>query len=159
MYFTFFLFLLFIECVVNLSRDSTMSLKQIQSSFYEVVGNFARNTCNIRYKIYRSLHLLFLFPVILVQGKVYFRIAEIPIHFRTIEMITVLFKDDPLYFQWVTFLLKADINILLFQVSKKVFPFPAPSNFSFQRLVDFILGLIRFFQAMFLDFLLATSKV
>ena len=97
MYFTFFLFLLFIECVVNLRRDSTMSLKQIQSSFYEVVGNFARNTCNIGYEVYHSLCLLFVFPVILLQGKVYFRIAEIPIHFRTIEMITVLFKDDPLY--------------------------------------------------------------
>lgn len=99
MYFTFFLFLLFVECVVNLRRDSTMSLKQIQSSFYKVVDYFARSICNIRYEVYHSLCLLFVFPVILVQGKVYFRIAEIPIHFRTIEMITVLFKDDPLYFQ------------------------------------------------------------
>ena len=75
-----------------------MSLKQIQFSFYEVVGNFARNTCNIGDEVYHSLHLLFVFPVILVQGKVYFGIAEIPIHFRTIEMITILIKDDPLYF-------------------------------------------------------------
>ena len=98
MYFTFFLFLLFIKCVVNLRRDSTMSLKQIQSSFYEVVCNFARNTCNIRYKIYRSLHLLFVFPVILLQGKVYLGITETPVHLRAIEMITVLFKDDALDF-------------------------------------------------------------
>ena len=98
MYFTFFLFLLFVECVVNLRRDNTMSLKQIQSSFYEVVGNFARNTCNIGYEVYHSLCLLFLFPVFLLQGKVYLGITETPIHFRAIEMITVLFKDDPLYF-------------------------------------------------------------
>ena len=159
MYFTFFLFLLFIECVVNLRRDSTMSLKQIQSSFYEVVGNFARNTCNIGYEVYHSLCLLFVFPVILVQGKVYFRIAEIPIHFRTIEMITVLFKDDTLHFLRVAFVLETDINILLFQMSKKVFPFPAPSNLCFQRLLNFILGLIRLFQAILFDFLLATGKV
>ena len=98
MYFTFFLFLLFIECVVNLRRDSTMSLKQIQSSFDEVVGNFARNTCNIRYEVYHSLCLLFVFPVILLQSKVYFRIAEIPIHLRTIETIAILFKDNTLNF-------------------------------------------------------------
>ncbi|ETD28737.1 hypothetical protein HMPREF1173_01229 [Prevotella nigrescens CC14M] len=98
MYFTFFLFLLFIECVINLRRDSTMSLKQIQSSFYEVVGNFARNTCNIGYEIYHSLCLLFVFPVILLQGKVYLGIAEIPIHLRTIETIAILFKDNTLNF-------------------------------------------------------------
>ena len=98
MYFTFFLFLLFIECVVNLRRDSTMSLEQSQSSFYKVVGNFARNTCNIGYEVYHSLCLLFLFPVFLLQGKVYLGITETPIHLRAIEMITVLFKDDPLYF-------------------------------------------------------------
>lgn len=84
MYFTFFLFLLFVKCVVNFRRDSTMSLKQIQSSFYEVVGNFARNICNIRYKIYCSLHLLSVFSVILLQGKVYLGITETPIHFRAI---------------------------------------------------------------------------
>ena len=97
MYFTFFLFLLFIECVVNLRRDSTMSLEQSQSSFYKVVGNFARNTCNIGYEVYHSLCLLFLFPVFLLQGKVYLGITEPPIHFRAIEMITVLFKDDTLH--------------------------------------------------------------
>ena len=75
-----------------------MSLKQIQSSFYEVVGNFARNTCNIGYEVYHSLCLLFVFPVILLQSKVYFRMAEIPIHFRAIEMIIVLFKDNTLDF-------------------------------------------------------------
>ena len=80
MYFTFFLFLLFVERVVNLRRDSAMSLEQSQSSFYEVVGYFARNICNIRYKIYRSLHLLFVFPIILLQGKVYLGIAETPVH-------------------------------------------------------------------------------
>ena len=95
MYFTFFL--LFIECVINLRRDSTMSLKQIQSSFYEVVGNFARNTCNIGYEVYHSLCLMFVFPVVLLQGKVYFRIAEIPIHLRAIEMIAILFKDNSLH--------------------------------------------------------------
>ena len=94
--FTFYLFLLFIECVINLRRDSTMCLKQIQSSFYGVVGTFVRNTCNIGYEVYHSLCLLFVFPVILLQGKVYLGIAETPIHFRTIEMITVLFKDDTL---------------------------------------------------------------
>ena len=98
MYFTFFLFLLFIKCVVNLRRDSTMSLKQSQSSFDEVVGNFARNTCNIGYEIYHSLCLLFVFPVILLQSKVYFRIAEIPIHLRAIETIAILFKDNTLNF-------------------------------------------------------------
>ena len=113
MYFTFFLFLLFIECVVNLRRDSTMSLKQIQSSFYEVVGNFARNTCNIGYEVYHSLCLLFVFPVILLQSKVYFRIAKIPIHLRPIEMIAILFKDNSLYLLWGVFELKVDINILL----------------------------------------------
>ena len=98
MYFTFFLFLLFVECVVNFRRDSAMTLEQSQSSFNEFISYFAHNTCNIGYEVYRSLHLLFVFPVILVQGKVYFRIAEIPIHFRAIEMITVLFKDDSLHF-------------------------------------------------------------
>ena len=98
MYFTFFLFLLFVECVVNLSRDSTMSLKQIQSSSDEVAGNFARNTCNIGYEVYHSLCLLFVFPVILLQGKVYLGITDPPIHFRAIEMITVLFKDNALDF-------------------------------------------------------------
>ena len=44
-------------------------------------------------------------------------------------------------------------------MSKKVFPIPAPSNFSFQRLIDFIFGLIGFFQAMLLAFLLAFSEV
>ena len=142
MYFTFFLFLLFIECVVNLRRDRSMSLEQSQSSFEEVVGNFARNTCNVGYKVYHSLCLLFLFPVFLLQGKVYLGITETPIHFRAIEMITVLFKDNALDFLWVSFILKADINILLFQVSKKVFPIPALRNLSFQRLIDFLLALI-----------------
>ena len=77
MYFTFFL--LFIECVVDFCRDSTMSLKQAQPSFYKIVGNFACNICNIRYKVYRSLHLLSLLPVILLQGKVYLGIAETPV--------------------------------------------------------------------------------
>ena len=81
MYFTFFLFLLFIKCVVNLRRDSAMSLEQSQSSFYEVVGYFACNICNIRDKIYRSLHLLFVFSIILLQAKVYLGITEPPIHF------------------------------------------------------------------------------
>ena len=94
-YFTFFLFLLFIKCIVNFRRDSAMNLEQSQSSFYEVVDKFACNICNVRYKIYRSLHLLFALPVILLQSKVYLGITEIPIHFRAIEMITVLFKDDP----------------------------------------------------------------
>ena len=98
MYFTFFLFLLFIECVVNLRRDRSMSLEQSQSSFEEVVGNFARDTCNIGYKIHRSLHLLTVFPIILLQGKVNLGITETPIHFRAIEMIAVLFKDDTLHF-------------------------------------------------------------
>ena len=75
MYFTFFLFLLFIECVINFRRDSTMSLKQIQSSFNEFIGYFARNTCNIGYKVYLSLYLQFVFPVILLQGKVYLGIT------------------------------------------------------------------------------------
>ena len=97
MYFTFFLFLLFIECVINLRRNSTMSLEQSQSSFDEVVGNFARNTCNIGYEVYHSLCLQFVFPVILLQSKVYFRIAEIPIHLRAIEMIAILFKDNSLH--------------------------------------------------------------
>ena len=110
MYFTFFLF---IECVINLRRDSTMSLKQIQSSFYEVVGNFARNTCSIGYEVYHSLCLLFVFPVILLQSKVYFRIAKISIHLRPIEMIAILFKDNSLYLLWGVFELKVDINILL----------------------------------------------
>lgn len=113
MYFTFFLFLLFIECVINLRRDSTMSLKQIQSSFYEVVGNFACNTCRIGYEVYHSLCLLFVFPVILLQSKVYFRIAKISIHLRPIEMIAILFKDNSLYLLWGVFELKVDINILL----------------------------------------------
>ena len=158
MYFTFFLFLLFIECVVNLRRDSTMSLEQSQSSFYKVVGNFARNTCNIRYEVYHSLCLLFVFPVILLQGKVYLGITETPIHFRAIEMITVLFKDDTLHLLWVAFELKADINILLFQVSKKVFPIPAPSNSCFQCLIDFIFGLIGSFKRCSLTLLLAKYK-
>ena len=145
MYFTFFLFLLFVECVVNLRRDSTMSLKQIQSSFYEVVGNFARNTYNIGYKVYHSLCLLFVFPVILLQGKVNLGITETPVHLRAIETIAVLFKDDTLNFLRVAVVLETDINILLSQVSKQVFPISAPSNFCFQRLIDFILGLVRFF--------------
>ena len=80
MYFTFFLFLLFVKCVVNFRRDSAMSLEQSQSSFDEVVGYFACNICNIRYKIYRSLHLLSVFSVILLQGRVYLGIAETPVH-------------------------------------------------------------------------------
>ena len=159
MYFTFFLFLLFIECVVNFRRNSTMSLEQSQSSFNEFIGKSTCNICNIRYKVYRSLHLLLVFPIILLQGKVNLGITETPIHFRAIEMITVLFKDDTLHFLRVAFILKLDINILLLQMSKQVFPIFAPSNFCFQRLIDFILGLIGFFQAMFLDFLLAIGKV
>ena len=146
MYFTFFLFLLFVKCVVNFRRDSTMSLKQIQSSFEEVVGNFARNTCNIGYEVYHSLCLLFVFPVILLQGKVYLGIAETPVHLWTVEKITVLLKDNTLHFLWVAFELKADINILLFQMT-----IPAPSNFCFQRLIDFTLGLIGFFQVVLLQ--------
>ena len=98
MYFTFFLFLLFIECVVNLRRDSTMTLEQSQSSFYKVVGYLARNICNIRYKIHRSLHLLTVFPIILLQGKVNLGITETPVHLRAIETIAILFKDNTLNF-------------------------------------------------------------
>ena len=151
MYFTFFLFLLFVECIVNFRRDSAMSLEQSQSSFYEFIGKFARSFYNVRHKVYCSLHLLFVFLIILLQGKVNLGITEMPIYLRAIEMVTVLFKDDTLHFLRVAFVLEADINILLFQVSKKVFPIPALSNLCFQRLIDFILGLIRFFQAMFLD--------
>ena len=60
--------------------DSAMSLKQIQSFFDEVVGYFARNTCNIRYEAYHSLRLMFVLPVILLQGKVNLGTAKIPIH-------------------------------------------------------------------------------
>ena len=98
MYFTFFLFLLFVKCVVNFRRNSTMSLEQSQSSFDEVVGNFARNTCNIRYEVYHSLCLLFVFPDILLQGKVYLGITEPPVHLRAIETIAILFKDNTLNF-------------------------------------------------------------
>ena len=98
MYFTFFLFLLFVECIVNLRRDSAMSLEQSQSSFYKVVGNFARNICNIRYKILRSLHLLTVFPIILLQGKINLGITETPVHLRAIETIAILFKDNTLNF-------------------------------------------------------------
>ncbi len=118
MYFTFFLFLLSVKSVVNLRRDGTMSLEQSQSSFYEFVDYFARSICNIRYKVYRSLHLLFEFPVILLQSKVNLGITETPVHLRAIEMVTVLFKDDTLHFLRVAFVLETDINILFFQVSK-----------------------------------------
>ena len=70
MYFTFFLFLLFVECVVNFRMDSAMSLKQSQSSFYESVDKSTCNICNVRYKICYSLHLLLVLPVVLLQGKV-----------------------------------------------------------------------------------------
>ena len=50
-YLTFFLFLLFVESIVDFRRDSAMSLEQSQSSFYKVVGYFARNICNIGYKV------------------------------------------------------------------------------------------------------------
>ena len=62
-----------------------MSLEQSQSSFDEVVGNFARNTYNIRYEVYHSLRLLFVFPDILLQGKVYLGITETPIHLEPLK--------------------------------------------------------------------------
>lgn len=70
---------------------------------------------------------LFLQPVAL-QSCIYFGITETPVHFGTIEEITVLGKYNALYLVCPSLVLEAYFHALTLQVGYKYIPVSTPAN-------------------------------
>ena len=85
--------------------------------------------------------------------------AEIAVYFRTFERIGTFGEGDALYFVCTPFILEADADALFRQPFLQLPPVTGFANFIPHSRINFVFRLVRLFQAVPLNLLLAFGEV